>query len=218
MPSVPSGQCRRCGRTVRKNQASSHLLACLGPGRELLIKAEAPRSPYFTYFTAPRGTTWQALDDALRDLWVECCDHLSAFTIGDNSFESEVFDPGPFPLSRRRHRAMNSPILRGTPVNEKIVYEYDFGTTTELVLIVVADGVNGLASDRIKLAARNAAPTYPCEQCGKPASVMVGWDRRTYCGTCQDALPNAEREIEWPILNSPRVGICGYTGPSLEPE
>jgi len=69
--------------------------------------------------------------------------------------------------------------------------------------------------DPIVLLAQNVAPEFKCIVCGEPANMINGgvWgDGDTYC------KKHAKKyEYEgWILLivNSPRVGVCGYTGPN----
>jgi hypothetical protein len=97
-------------------------------------------------------------------------------------------------------------------------HEYDFGTTTELRLKVVSERegeVKGKSS--IQVLARNEPPTIPCNVCGKPATHVcsqciyegTGW----LCETCSEEHECGE-EMLLPVVNSPRVGMCAYTGPA----
>lgn len=66
--------------------------------------------------------------------------------------------------------------------------------------------------DAVLLLARNIAPPRECEKCGAPA-VWLGVDEegefRELCAEC-----GGEEAEEWllPVVNSPRAGVCGYTG------
>ena len=97
-------------------------------------------------------------------------------------------------------------------------YEYDFGSTTQLSLRVLDEYSFSLPQLKIRLLARNEPPDIPCAQCGKPATQV--------CVECEGGTPMCDRctakhecgeEMLLPILNSPRAGVCGYCGPSVEP-
>ncbi len=96
-------------------------------------------------------------------------------------------------------------------------HEYDFGTTTELRLKVVAERVGEAQGKSIQVLARNEAPLISCEVCGKPATEVCaqciyegrGW----LCDACSEEHECGE-EMLLPVVNSPRVGMCGYTGPA----
>lgn len=214
-----SGECRKCHRSFSKAQIGRHLRGCLDPGHGLLIKVDAPRSPYFLYLFALPDQPLELLDDTLRDVWLECCGHLSAFTVGTISYESSPEEDAFWGGPGRRQLSMDVPISRALPPGVPARYEYDFGTTTELVATVFATGISGISSDPgcVHIVARNDAPAVPCSQCGQPATIIIGWEPELYCEACGEEVSVADDEPTWPLVNSPRTGLCGYTGPSLEP-
>lgn len=93
------------------------------------------------------------------------------------------------------------------------------GDTTSLRIKVV-DQYQGVVRPRkpVELLARNQAPVYICEDCGKGAAVTIcqecqmeggaGW----LCKSCE-ATHRCENHYFLPIVNFPRTGVCGYTGP-----
>ena len=54
-------------------------------------------------------------------------------------------------------------------VGIKFFYEYDYGSTTALVLKVVALRERGLPKGAVQLLARNEAPRASCQRCSNPA-------------------------------------------------
>ena len=114
-------------------------------------------------------------------------------------------------------RSLGVSLEKVLKVGQKFRYEYDFGSTTELSLRVAGEreGVLTDEDDDVHVLARNLPPEFKCVRCGKPATkVAAGYDywgvvEHTYC----DACAKKAREDGWlPIVNSPRVGVCGYTG------
>jgi len=47
---------------------------------------------YWMHLEVPADVTLTDLDDFLRAIWLECCDHLSAFHIGKVSYSSQTED------------------------------------------------------------------------------------------------------------------------------
>jgi hypothetical protein len=80
----------------------------------------------------PADATLEGLDQFLRDTWLECCGHLSAFTIGEERYYS--YSEGE--LDGEDMSASLGDLLKA---GMKFHYEYDFGTTTELTLKVVGE-------------------------------------------------------------------------------
>jgi len=97
----------------------------------------------------------------------------------------------------------------------KFHYEYDFGTTTELALKVVAEREGKISGEPIQLLARNESPLITCDVCGKIATQVCSqciWNNKGWlCDKCAGKHACGE-EILLSVVNSPRVGMCGYTG------
>jgi hypothetical protein len=100
---------------------------------------------------------------------------------------------------------------------QKFTYEYDFGSTTDPNLRVIAEreGIVPKSDDPVAILARNLPPVIPCQVCGKPATqVEAGYEfyvgEHGYCQKC--AKKAADDDMLLPIVNSPRVGVGGYTG------
>ena len=103
-------------------------------------------------------------------------------------------------------------------VGQKFFYTYDFGSSTNLNLRVVSER-EGLANpkDAVQLLARNRAPEFKCSVCDAPATLIFGgaWgDGNTYCK--KHAKKYEGEGLLLPIVNSPRVGVCGYDGPGRQ--
>jgi len=101
-------------------------------------------------------------------------------------------------------------------VGQKFSYTYDFGSSTNLNLRIVSER-EGLVNpkDAISLLARNLAPEFKCSVCDAPATLIFGgsWgDGNTYCK--KHAKKYEGEGLLLPVVNSPRVGVCGYDGPS----
>ena len=121
-----------------------------------------------------------------------------------------------FLLDMVEDRSLGVPLEKVLKVGQKFTYEYDFGSTTELNLRVVSerDGVVQEGDDPVTILARNVPPVILCKVCGKPATKVVGGyfnvEENAYCDKC--ARRSGDDEMMLPVVNSPRVGVCGYTG------
>jgi hypothetical protein len=216
---IPRGTCYLCGRSFSKEEMSKHLDGCLGretpprgkakPRRDnvfhiLVEGADLPQ--YWMHLEAPGTATLEDLDELLRDVWLTCCNHLSAFTIDDESYAVEE-------AMEAYEKNMNVALGQVLQPGLTFQHEYDFGTTTELALHVVSARERDIYTKDIRVLARNEPPDINCEECGKPATQVCcvciqdgkGWvcDRCSGKHTCQD-------EGFLPVLNSPRTGMCGY--------
>lgn len=118
-------------------------------------------------------------------------------------------------LDQFEDRSMNVPLEKVLKVGQKFSYEYDFGSTTELNLRVIAEreGIVRKKKKPVRILARNVPPVVLCRTCGKPATqVVAGYfnvEDHAYCDTC---ARRKREDMLLPIVNSPRVGVCGYTG------
>ena len=89
-------------------------------------------------------------------------------------------------------------------------YEYDFGSTTTLYVTFVRYTARPQQKAAVRVLARNAPYAFVCCKCGKPAVRVSAdeWDPSFYCDDCA-------RDVDvdmLPVVNSPRMGVCGYTG------
>lgn len=226
MPHRPEnpGTCAYCGEVITRRGVVKHLDKC--PKRQEALAAAEVSS-------RPRGTLWhlrvqdaydkdfwldlemvgtaslEKLDDYLRAIWLECCDHLSAFTIGgwggieieESRKANTVFKPGL--------------VLR---------HLYDFGTTshTDIKVISYREG-KATTKHPIALLARNRMPEVFCQECSRPAKwlcieCLYEENESGYlCTEHMEVHPHEDYGEPMPLVNSPRVGMCGYTGPAEPP-
>jgi hypothetical protein len=113
-------------------------------------------------------------------------------------------------------RTMGALLGRVLKVGQKFEHEYDFGSTTHLKLRVLAER-QGIAPGKRKpvtILARNNPPVILCQICGKRATyVASGYysaEEDGYCSKC--AKECGDEDMLLPVVNSPRVGVCGYEG------
>jgi hypothetical protein len=187
----------------------AHLTDCLpghsiaGPraSREtlLLIRAQANGSPVFWLDVAAKPLAkLKDVDRVLRSIWLECCGHMSEFYGG-----------------ARRKVSMNTKVgeaLRGA--SARLGYVYDFGSSTELV-ISLSGTVEGNSKGTIQLVARNEPPTWPCDECGETARTVCTqclYDGKGFCCATHASSHDCGEDMLLPVVNSPRMGVCGYTG------
>ena len=187
----------------RKAQAKSGLRTIFH------LKVEGLYQPmYWLHIEIPAKATLEDLDRFLRAVWLECCGHLSSFEIAGESFISEKIEPG--------DRSMSVALEKVMAPGMKFEYIYDFGTSTEL-LITVISARKGFAQDKdaVRIMARNEPPEINCDVCGKPATgvccVCSDEDAGRVCEECGKKHECGE-DMLLPVVNSPRVGMCDYTG------
>jgi len=206
------GECKYCKKVSSAMAISKHLLACEerkkankdGDKDIFLIRASA--GPFFVYFEINADYTLEKIDDFLRDLWLDCCGHLSAFTINGTRYNSDCEDLEP------DEKTMNYKLSTLLSVNLTFSHEYDFGTTTYLNLKVIEKRKG--KNSKVEAIARNNLPDFKCK-CGKMAkeicSQCVGEETGLLCSECAKKHECGE-DMMLPVVNSPRMGMCGYTG------
>lgn len=155
------------------------------------------------------AATLKDLDSYLRSIWLECCGHLSQFSIGD-------FSTPEIPKSRK----VTDVFSRVT----EITHIYDFGTSsyTKIKNMGIRKGTP-LSIRPIFLMARNLIPECECIECGQPASWLCMecmiednvWG--VLCDKHKKSHPHKNYDEPIRIVNSPRLGMCGYTGPAEPP-
>ncbi|MDR1544508.1 MAG: hypothetical protein LBS50_08930 [Prevotellaceae bacterium] len=108
----------------------------------------------------------------------------------------------------------------------KLEYEYDFGSSTELLLTVVEE-YPVKADEKIVLLSRNEPLEWLCDTCQKEPATQIctvhDWGNESqFCDKCAEKHAKKCKDFEeyaaMPIVNSPRMGVCGYTGGSIDIE
>lgn len=230
------GNCGYCGREMSKSGLTKHLKSCEARQQAIdeanstkrtrqkiyhLQVADAWGGDYWLHLEIRGEAELEDLDGYLRAIWLECCGHLSAFTIGDTRY-TQIFEGG---FGWGDEEPMDIAAEEVFAVGMSIPYEYDFGTTSELVIKVV-DVREGrpTTENPIALMARNAAPEFVCLECGKPAThicMQCLYEREDeQCELCDEHTavhPHDDYGEPMPIVNSPRMGMCGYDGPAEPP-
>jgi predicted RNA-binding Zn-ribbon protein involved in translation (DUF1610 family) len=117
-------------------------------------------------------------------------------------------------------KSMQAPLGSVLRPRLKFQHEYDFGTTTNLTLKVVSEYEGQAKGKSVQILARNDPPPYVCENCGQPATqvcVDCLWQGEGF--VCDECAPDhaCGEEMMLPVVNSPRMGMCGYTGSSNYP-
>jgi hypothetical protein len=199
-----------------KHLAGCKKRAAAGASKERVfhLRVECPYDRrYWLHLEAPQTTTLRALDEFLRDVWLECCGHMSAFRIDGQGYSA------PQPVREVGDRSMDVKLGDVLAPGTAFDYEYDFGSTTELTLTVLGLGVPAAARGSVRLLARNEAQLFACAACGAPASELCadeclwegGPDGAALCKACSSKHEHDE-DMRLPIVNSPRMGVCAYTG------
>lgn len=218
------GVCVFCDKEMAKGGAPKHLATC-AKRQAALEKVNAPKGPteklyYLRVHDAAGGPFWlelemrgastlKDLDHYLRAIWLECCGHLSQFSFGGWGGE-EV--------------SMKRPIQAVFQPEVELTHIYDFGTESVTVIkaVSVREG-KPLTKHPIFLMARNLMPEAKCMECDEPATwvcieCQIEHDAPgTLCDQHAQEHPHDNYGEPMALVNSPRVGMCGYDGPATPP-
>jgi hypothetical protein len=205
------GACNLCGKEYTRSGMGKHLASCLTKRNDesiegdqrfrlhLLVMTRYP-SDYWLHLQVDDRATFKTLDTFLRKLWLECCGHMSQFFVGRQT----IGMPGQLATSLRS--------------GDEIDYDYDMGDTTQL-RIKVLGAYQGLPMTEKKIAilARNHPPEIPCDDCERRPAVSIcfecSWEGEGWlCQKCAKKHSCGDEVDYLPIPNSPRAGVCGYTG------
>jgi len=198
------GRCFNCNKSFSKAGMTKHLKSCLkedGDTELFHILVDGIYQPeYWLHIEIPAGAKLKDLDQFLRDIWLECCGHLSAFEVDGRDYKG----------------GSTTALEKLLGPGMEFYHRYDFGTTTELRLNVISQRkgeVNG--KEKVRILARNDPPEINCG-CGKGAKwICVEENMGEDCYFCDDCADGHEcgEEMFLPVVNSPRMGVCGYEGP-----
>lgn len=223
---MSTGMCHCCNGTFPKSSMTRHLKACLSaqaksamatpagkPLKTFHLLVEGRDLPaYWLHLEVPAAANLERLDQFLRRIWLECCGHMSAFKIAGQRYS---ISPSEEPFFGRRELNMSEKLYKVLSPGLVLEHEYDFGTTTHLKLKVVAARERMDGSTDIVVLARNNVLPIVCESCGQSAtqvcSSCIGNSQAWFCDKCAKGHECGE-EMFLPVVNSPRVGMCGYTG------
>ena len=167
------------------------------------------RGEYWLDLEMRGSANLEDLDDYLRAIWLECCGHMSQFSIGGWRGDE-------IPKKTSAEKAFEPGI--------ELTHIYDFGTSSEMLIKVVGVREGKPATSHpITLMARNVIPEAKCIECEEVASLLCNeclieedvWG--TLCEEHAERHPHDGYGEPVPIVNSPRLGMCGYEGPAEPP-
>lgn len=217
------GICELCGERASKTAMARHLASCAPdhdarsgtPSRLFRLRVEGKGAPTYWMDLEIKGESpLRRLDDLLRRVWLECCGHMSAFEINGLRYSVVVDHELGFD---RNERSMNAKIAHVlTSSGHRFTYEYDFGSTTDLTLRLLGTRSGMIGKPAARLLARNEPPVWSCAVCAEPATLICSFcaDERYPFSCSKHAREHACGGDEGflPVVNSPRMGVCGYTG------
>lgn len=210
------GKCLYCDQLFSKKEIGKHLAEHLAweektepvENTKTYCHIEVDAGEMFLHLLVKGDAKMKNIDKFLRVIWLDCCDHLSGF--GHKDFKvkmsqevQDVFEP-----------------------RVKIYHDYDYGTTTRVFLKGLKHYQLNI-EDQIILLSRNEPLKLMCSTCKVEPAVNIcttcNWEQ--YSFFCKKCSKKHEKECEYfnedsrlPVVNSPRMGQCGYTGGFIDLE
>jgi hypothetical protein len=208
------GICIYCNQTILKANMAKHLenhLAteqknCTVKTTETYCHIEVQAGKYFLHLLVHGQIDMEMVDYFFKQIWLECCGHLSAFMYKNNEIEME-----------EKVQDILQPAT-------KLIYEYDFGSTTTLN-IISHNHYQLPLQKQLQLLSRNEPLQIMCDECNSNAAQTIcttcTWDGGGYfCKTCATKHKKTCEDFadyaKLPLVNSPRAGVCDYTGGSID--
>lgn len=208
------GKCLYCNETFSQKQMAKHLATHLlkknknevGSHTETFFHIEVEAQEMFLHLLVKGSSKMKDIDTFLRKIWLECCGHMSGFS------------------HKRIKVAMNLAVENVFVPKIKIQHDYDYGTTTTVFLKghrqYELEGEN-----KIVLLTRNEPLKIICNLCNKKyanclCTVCIWEEPSFFCESCtkkhDEFCEDFSDYANAPIVNSPRMGECGYEGGQID--
>lgn len=218
------GICAFCGAEISKGGVTKHLAKCEkwcaavtqteNESRvnetlyHLRIQALG-QNEFWLDVEARSESKLKDLDRYLRAIWLECCGHLSRFSFGGWGGQEIA-------MSRQVQQIFSEGVA--------LVHIYDFGTSSETQIKFVATRQGKPTTKHpLALLARNVMPEAKCIECGADAAWLCMEcliEDQVWGALCDEHVedhPHDNYGEPIGLVNSPRLGMCGYTGPAEPP-
>ena len=135
------GNCEFCGRKMTSGGLARHLKSCDDRDKAVTYanennkKAREQRlyhlyvknsynSDFWLHLELNGNALLDDLDDYLRSIWLECCGHMSNFTVGNDPWG-------------RNEISMNQKVYQTLKEDMEVTHVYDFGSSTVTSIKVV---------------------------------------------------------------------------------
>ncbi len=217
------GECIYCHRELTRVGLTKHFQSCK-KREEAISAADATsgkneilyhllvqdhwNSAFWLHLEMSGSSTLEDLDHYLRVIWLECCGHMSQFS---------------HDLRDGEEISMDTKIGKIFEKDVELCHLYDFGTTSQTLVKCVATRKGKPTTPHpIALMARNHLPEAYCRECDKPATklcleCMYEGEDGMLCDVHAASHSCSEYGDPISIVNSPRLGMCGYDGPATPP-
>jgi hypothetical protein len=211
---ISKGICIYCNQTILNANMAKHLDDHLASEQknnaakklETYCHIEIKAGKYFLHLLAHGQIDMEMIDYFLREIWLDCCGHLSAFMCKKDEIE------------------MEEKVQDALQPATKLIYEYDFGSTTTLDIIAHHHYQLPLQK-QLQLLSRNEPLQIMCDECNNNAAQTIcttcTWNGGGYfCKTCaikhKKTCEDFAEYSKMSLVNSPRAGVCDYSGGSID--
>lgn len=226
------GTCKICNKKIMDGNYAEHLHECVDTERDnvndnnfyLLHIQDADIEGYWMFVGCVCSTTLEELDVFLREKWVDCCGHMSEYTksksgkiIGMKTTMDQVYQQTyPIVDSKKSTKSAKSTKSNVMMEIEPIRYDYDFGSPTTLFITILQKYEKCIFDDKIFLLMENDPILFKCKKCRKRSTQICDSCIIKLCVNCskKHECPESDEAIIYDLYNSPRIGVCGYFGPS----
>ena len=210
------GKCIYCAEMIASDEIKKHLekhLKALEKETKSIETAtfchvEVRAEEMFLHLLVKGNTKMKEIDNFLRAIWLDCCGHMSDF-------------------HHKNFKIKKTDLVQDIFTSKvKIKYDYDYGSTTRLDLIA-RNHYQLNEKKKLILLSRNEPLKILCSICKKKSAtcfcVTCLWETEEYfCDKCSEKHSEKCEDFEdyanMPVVNSPRMGECGYTGGEIDTE
>ena len=206
-------KCNLCKKEYDIKEIEQHINSCLDKKNDncnvknlyyFVVKAKS-MGGMFLHLLISQDSKLADLDQFLRDIWLECCNHPSLFKANHQELDKKK----------------NISILTKY---DRIDYIYDFNFFTELEIKHIKT-IKGEQNIPIKILARNPKADIKCHICNKAKAHIICSECYNdyffsededylFCEECakkhKDKIHNGNSDFLTYLENSPRAGICNY--------
>ena len=224
------GKCLYCDKLFKKAGITKHLnqhLEIMEAENKVKAKTFHLRIEGMSYFFKEGKSMFlnvlvdgnaplQDLDMFLRNIWLECCGHMSTFQVKGKYYDDN-WDDDFAEIGEKKKTKMSKIFGEGLVLD----YEYDMGSTTPLTIKIIKE-LNLAIPESVRLLSRNEPLAILCDICHINPAVMVCSihmgqpEEAFFCQSCKSKHAKKCSDFKdysaMPVVNSPRMGTCAYTG------
>lgn len=208
--------CKICNQKFTERGLKKHIIKCIPTTiyngiymrlygeKKIKVNDETIIKKYWVYIVVPLDYTLHKLDSVIRNIWVECCNHLSEFIVSkDNKINIYIYSN-----HEQEDKDINQQInLLDVIKNKELVYHYDFDNTTKINIEILDIITNKKNNENILLINRNNEVDINCSNCNNSSNKICSICNKINC--CYNSCM-CDNKTLLPLLNSPRMGTCCY--------